>query len=219
MAIELLLRPAGDSGVAEALMPMLMTQQIENLDSLPEKISPDVWLTATTIEYARHLRDYPPDILKAACDAHVTGGSQFFPKVYEITKHANAALELRKRQQWRIDQLIRTANKPSEIPAFVKEPEEWRLRASIWRGWKDRVDGGSFLSPVLWRSAQDSERRLAHIENREPAEWAVVAETLLPPRPRAVGISRQRGDGIIIDQPPDDEPPLPDEIPEAMELE
>lgn len=185
-----MLKPCGDPGVAECLMPMLLTQAIENLDNLPEKITPDIWLANTVSEYARHLRDYPIDILRAACDAHVRGGSQFFPKVFEITKHATPALEKRQRESWRVDKLIECAKTPTKAAAaaFKKDPPHSRLLTIL--KWQEMpgsnlysVDKAAKTRRELAKLAED-ERVKAVEEGRPVEEWATFDYTAgLPPAP------------------------------------
>lgn len=177
-ALEHLLRPCGDTGVGECLTPMLFTQAIENLDNLPEKITPDQWLSATVDEYARHLRDYPIDILRAACDAHVRGGSQFFPKVFEITKHATPAFEKRKREAWRVDKLIESTARPvkAAASAFVPEPRHVILLTTL--KWQELT--GSRLFNLTKAAATrrelaalaEQERVDAVMAGRAVADWA-----------------------------------------------
>lgn len=226
-----MLKTAGDAGVGEALMPMLFTQTIENLDNLPDKVSPDIWLQAKSLEYARHLRDYPIDILKAACDAHVVA-SKFFPAVAEIAVHARPLLEARQRQAWRIEQLIRRANTP-KLAAFVPDPEHVRLL--MWIKWHETPGAITFSVDKAARARKrlqvlvDEEIAKANDECRSPAEWttgnesigvAVLIETpsdwktagvddLLAPQASSVRGARTH---TITDIP--DEPPLPDMIPE-----
>lgn len=61
------------------------------------------------------------------------------------------------------------ARRGAKPAAFQPEPEEVRLRASIKRFHDCGV--GSFLRPMLQRSAIAAEKRLAEIEHREPEAW------------------------------------------------
>lgn len=173
-------------------MPMLLTQAIENLDNLPERITPDIWLSNTVSEYARHLRDYPIDILRAACDAHVRSGSQFFPKVFEITRHATPALEKRQREAWRVDKLIEYSATPARpaAPAFKQDPAHVRLLTLL--KWQEMVgsrlystDKAAKTRRELARLAEDE--RVAAVEQDRPVEeWATADYTAgLPPEPEA----------------------------------
>jgi len=185
-----MLKPCGDAGVAEALMPMLLTQAIENLDNLPEKITPDIWLSNTVNEYARHLRDYPADILRSACDAHVRGGSQFFPKVFEITRHATPVLERRQREARRVDWLIELQARPVKPtpPAFKEEPLHVRLLSML--SWQERLgsqlynlDKAAKTRRELAVLAED-ERIAAVNDHRAVEEWATFDYAAgLPPAP------------------------------------
>lgn len=180
VAIDHMLKPAGAAGVAEALMPMLMTQAIPNLSQLPEKIAADRWLSATVDEYARHLGGYPVDILKASCDAHVRSGNEFFPKVFEITRRATPALELRKREQWRIGQLIEATNRPKQKPTaepFVQEPEHVRLLTIL--KWQEKP-GSNLYSPT---KARETRHRLAELGVDAGEMPADVANAPLPSPP------------------------------------
>lgn len=239
-AIEHMLKPIGAAGVKAALVPLMLTQQLENLDNLPAGFEPAAYLHQKSAEYERHLAHFPFDILRGACDAHARA-SKFFPAVAELIAHAGPALELRQRQRDRIGVLI-TASNPArkaaeEVPAWKRhdltadERKQWaitRTRELIeMKQKRGMIDGIERL-----------ERELAQLEGR-PYDAPAVAEPPLPaepitgtlPRddrnwdkagdagPSPAELERQRRaehHAVKGGQPPRmEEPPMPDEIPEG----
>ncbi len=75
------------------------------------------------------------------------------------------------------------AKRGAKPAAFTPEPEEVRLRASIKRFHDCGV--GSFLRPMLQRSAIAAEKRLADIEGREPGDWTRHAPSTAADAPKA----------------------------------
>lgn len=125
-----MLKPVGADGVQAALMPLMLTQQLENLDNLPEGFEPLIYLQQKSAEYQRHLEHFPVDILRAACDAHVRLPSKFFPAVAEILVHAVPLLDERKRQQSRLALLTKSGGQPTPEP-FKHDPRDVVLKTLI----------------------------------------------------------------------------------------
>lgn len=229
--LEARIVPCGEAGVGKALMPLLMTTQMPNTDGMSEETL-QAFGVAKMAEYGRLLRDVPADILEAAADA-CAKASPFFPAVADIFKHANPLIEKRQRQLHRVNELIRRQNAPAEAPAFKPEPEEVRLRAEIAR-WR-RVGADVVMGVNLKRNAIAAEKRLAEIENRVVEAWALEQQTeatVLPPAPPPRA-GRHAETRYAVDVPHTDvagpwqagqplyheEPPPPDAIPAAAELE
>lgn len=129
-------------------------------------------------------REYPEDLLQSAC-LELLKTRQWRPTPAEIVRTIEAKHSERRRMLARAKRLLPEASKPTEAPAFTPEPEEDRLRATIRRFLDGNV--GSFLRPMLQRSAIAAEKRLAEIERREPGAWirdglsASTSEGLKPP--------------------------------------
>ncbi len=228
-AIAASLKPAGDQGVAEVMMPLMLTTIMPATEGMSD-MTVQAFYAAKASEYQRHLRDVPLDILKAAADACVRE-SGFFPTVADFFKHSRLELEKRKRQADRIRALIDSRNRPAPAQEFKPEPEEVRLRGAIWRGWRDRE---TFTGPASWKRASDAERRLAQLESREPAEWASEGlagglgpapaspsgERMPPSRMRTAhdavraATEAMRQADATPPQAMQEHPPLPNEIPE-----
>jgi hypothetical protein len=192
--IERQLQPAGDAGIRDALLPMLMAGlRMPNMEGMPDDVQ-QKFFAGQVSEYTRLLGHVPLDIFKAACDAHVLE-SDWFPTVAQLNKHAGPALEKRRRQRDRILRLIDIAKKKAE-PART-ETEVERLNGDIER-WRKRP--GHFLADMLKRTAIRAEKRLAEIEGREVAEWARDAEQhVLPPMPGLPTFGEGRREAPIID--------------------
>lgn len=256
-AMAHLLTPVGEEGLGRALMPLMLTTVMPNMDGMSDATQQS-YFAAKVSEYGRLLAHYPADIIRDACDAHVKR-SKFFPAIAELNEFAEPALALRQRMARRLEVLIKNGGRPPVVAEeFKPEAEDVRLRGAIKR-YHDRK--GSFLEHVLKRSAIAAEKRLAEIENRPVEEWAldVVAEptpqpatpTLKGTLPRddakwskasdaapsitikrtpeqqhAVQQTRKakasmreagmpwRAGAPVYQQPPAEEPPIPDEIPE-----
>lgn len=112
---------------------------------------------------------YPEDLLQSAC-LELLKTRTWRPSPAEIVKAIEGKHSERMRMLARAKRLLPEAPKPAALETFQPEPEEDRLRATIRRF----VDGkaGSFLRPMLQRSAIDAEKRLAEIEGRTVADWA-----------------------------------------------
>ncbi len=225
------LMPAGASGVAKAITPLLLTTVQPTLavmhdpDDDEETINrkQQAYLTAQMAEFQRLMAHVPADIISKACDAHAME-SKFFPAIAELMKHARPALELRKQQAHRIERLIAAANAPNPREAFKPESDETRHRAAVARFHKFK---GGMIHDKLRAQAIESERWLAAHESREPdlEQFGTATPAVLPPpMPRRSPHSgrKQATDvepepwiaGQPLYQERRDEPPMPDEIPE-----
>lgn len=111
---------------------------------------------------------YPEDLLQAAC-LEVLKTRTWRPSPAEIVKLIEPKHAERRRMLARARRLLPESPKPAAEAMFRPEPEEDRLRATIRRF----LDGkaGSFLRPMLQRSAIEAEKRLAEIEGRQPGDW------------------------------------------------
>lgn len=97
------------------------------------------------------------------------------PEAADLRKAVQDKLDLRSRQIARCKAMLAKAGDGPKTDDYQREPEEQRLRATIWRGWEFRVGiRQGFLADKSWSWAQRDERRLAEIENREPADWARI---------------------------------------------
>lgn len=231
-----MLKPIGAAGVKAALVPLMLTQQLENLDNLPEGFEPAVYLHQKSAEYERHLAHIPVDILRASCDAHAKA-SKFFPAVAELIAYATPMLDERKQQQSRIALLIRNGGKPTETRAktWAELTPDERRAATI-----EKLKGGI---PVMRKhkrlaTAIQWERELADLEGRPMERWALEP---IPEAPNAATIIAaaskpitgtlprddrhwdkasdaakwQAGAPVYQPKPPThEEPPMPNEIPE-----
>lgn len=112
---------------------------------------------------------YPEDLLQSAC-LELLKTRTWRPSPAEIVKAIEGKHAERVRMLARAKRLLPESPKPAAVETFQPEPEEDRLRATIRRF----VDGkaGSFLRPMLQRSAIEAEKRLAEIEGRTVADWA-----------------------------------------------
>ena len=237
------LTPAGDQGVGEVMMPLLLTTQVPATQGMGDG-SVQSFFTAMASEYRRHLRDVPLDILRAAADACVRE-SEFFPAVAAFLRHARPELEKRQRQAERIGLMIEARNRPQPKPrektARELETREERLRNGIATCRRF----GRIETAMAW------EHELAALEGREVEEWARGYTQPEPPPKRETpphvgtfkssGVSaaalkrslarqhRERGNTAYaekLEQEADalapaptptltDEPPPPDDIPEG----
>lgn len=98
-----------------------------------------------------------PDDLWSAGTLELLQTKSFRPTPAELLRTVDRKLAERRRMLGRAKGLL--AAKPAAAP-FVPEPEEVRLKATIDR-WKRHE--GSFLAPMLQRSAERAERRLAEL--------------------------------------------------------
>lgn len=111
---------------------------------------------------------YPEDLLQAAC-LEVLKTRSWRPSPAEIVKLIEPKHSERKRMLARANRLLPDTPKPAGVAPFRPEPEQVRLQASIQRF--HACGAGSFLRPMLQRSAIEAEKRLAEIEGRQPADW------------------------------------------------
>ena len=111
---------------------------------------------------------YPEDLLQAAC-LEVLKTRTWRPSPAEIVKLIEPKHAERRRMLARARRLLPESPKPAAEAMFQPEPEEDRLRATIRRF--HACGAGSFLRPVLQRSAIEAEKRLAEIEGRQPGGW------------------------------------------------
>ena len=239
--ISALLMPAGEAGVRRVITAMMFAGLRMPVTDGMDESTMQAFLAEQGATFQRHLKDIPYDILDKAADACVRD-SPIFPAVADFFRHAKPELEKRRQQCERINRLRALKDSPKQEEAFVPEPEDVRLRGIVARYLKHRE---SFLGPGLAKNAIASERRLAEIEKREPAEWArdivaapqPVATTAppLPPTPsqqRAGAVARAVmrttaaameaaaapepwRDGQPLYQTREEEPPPPTEEPEG----
>lgn len=111
--------------------------------------------------------EYPEDLLQSAC-LELLKTRTFRPSPAEIVKAIEAKHGERKRMLARARKLLPEA--PKAAAPAEQEPDDVRLRAAV-RRYLD-LPAGSFLKPILQRSAVAAEKRLAEIENRNVADWA-----------------------------------------------
>lgn len=239
--IEAKLAPAGEARAGECLLPLLLTQIMPGTEGMsPETVQQ--FASAKVPEYARHLAKYPVDLLTAACDAHATSGSKFFPAVFELTSRCEPELTKRQRQRDRINAIIDASNRPAkpqdEVPPWKRQdlsPEErreWEIKRTRELIEMKRKRGGMALNGI-----ERLEAELAKLEGRTVT---ITPESLGP------GLTGNSANAVIVDEleakPPQakewkrpapelptqrfdndaaniaatiasEEPPLPDEIP------
>lgn len=201
--MEHLLKPAGDEGLRRALMPLMLSTIMPNMEGMSDETQ-QAFFAAKSAEYSRLMSHLPPDIIREACDQHVKR-SKFFPAIAELMEVAEPAFALRQRQAKRLEYLLKTNGKPKP-KVFEPEPEAVRLQAAVNRYFANK---SSFVAHILRRTAIEAEKRLAEIEARPVAAWVGEAEILTTaPTPEPVAVKRTAA-------LPDDEPPMPDEIPEG----
>ncbi len=151
---------------------------------------------AQAATYEKHLAHVPADLLELASSRHINSGKGgiFFPTPAELLSHIAADLEARQRHLARIDSIIARGGKPpaqAAPPPVVLTPEEWlATRKTRLAHTRDK-----WLELGRQDRAAASEKELAKMEGRAPAEWA------LPSMPKA---------------PVETAAPLPDEIPESL---
>lgn len=223
-----MLKPIGAAGVKSALVPLMLTQQLENLDNLPEGFEPAAYLHQKSAEYERHLEHLPVDILRAACDAHAKA-SKFFPAVAELIAYAGPALDERKQQQSRVALLIRGGGQAKAEP-FKHDPRDVVLRtliaaaerrgqddkAAAYRHELDVLEGRAVAkpkpAPTVLPDDRDAKRPSATMPTREQGE--AIAEEITPEQG---AIDRKAGEPSPASPPfsHHEEPPMPDEIPEG----
>ena len=217
-AVAASLKPAGDAGVHEAMMPLMLTTLMPATEGMSDQTLQSFY-AAKAGEYQRHLREVPLDILKSAADACVRE-SEFFPAVAALLRHARVELEKRRRQADRIKALIDARNRPQAKPAFVKEPEHVRLLTTL--KWQEKP-GSHLYSPT---KAHATRARLMELGVEAPGEPPALPEappdSPLEPRPRlpstftkasaAAPTPWQAGEPVF--EKTAEEPPIPDEIPE-----
>lgn len=199
-ALEHMLKPVGKAGVQAALVPLMLTQQLENLDNLPEGFEPAAYLQQKSAEYSRHLEHFPVDILRAACDAHAKA-SKFFPAVAELVAYAGPALELRQRQQSRLALLIKGRGQATAEP-FKHDPRDVVLKTLI----KHAERRGLTEKAAAYRHELDVLEGRA-VETPKPAP-SVMPDDRDAKRPSAPLPTREQGQAIA------EEPPMPTDIPE-----
>src|SRR6185369_1744156 len=98
------------------------------------------------------------------------------PEAADLRKAVQGKLDERSKQLARCKAMLAKAGKPEAPGEFQKEPEEYRLRHSIWRGWEFKTGiRQGFMAEKAWFWALRDECRLAELEQREPADWAKPA--------------------------------------------
>lgn len=214
-AIEAKLAPAGEKRAAESLYPLLLTQIMPGTEGMsPENVQQ--FASAKIPEYARLLAKYPVDLLTAACDAHATSGSAFFPAVYELTKRCEPELSKRQRQRDRINAIIDASKRPPPKPQDVVPP--WKrndLTPAERREWeitrtRELIDMKRKRGGLALNGIEALEHELAKLEGRAMPEP-------MPPKPEpapAQAKEWKRPEPPPVMPPATSEPPLPDEIPE-----
>lgn len=128
--------------------------------------------------YFTTLNDVPMDLLEEAT-LRCIKSETWFPKVAVIRAKIEAEFKLRRNMLARARWLVANRTKPAALPVFVPPPEDVRLREAIerWHRFKD-----AFFAPALRKTAIEAEIRLADIEGRAPADWAIEQATMrLPP--------------------------------------
>lgn len=148
--------------------PQFLKWICDKLASLPSQNANGVNAAFWTDNVCDVCDAYPEDLLQSAC-LELLKTRTFRPSPAEIVKTIEAKHSERLRMLARAKRLLPETAKPADAAAFTPEPEEDRLRATIRRF----LDGkaGSFLRPLLQRSAITAEKRLAEIEGRAVADW------------------------------------------------
>lgn len=129
--------------------------------------------------YQTALADLPPDLLEAAA-LECIKTEKFFPSVATIREKIEAEFKKRSNMLHRALWLQANRTQAPARQAFVPEPEDVRLRATIAR-WRKHAD--SFMGHKLRLSAMGAEMRLAEIEGRAPEDWAIEQSTKPSPAP------------------------------------
>lgn len=140
----------------------------DKLSALPSQTATGVNAALWTDNVVDVCEGYPEDLLQGAC-LELLKTRTFRPSPAEIVKLIEPKHAERRRMLARARRLLPESSKPAAEATFQPEPEEVRLRATIRRF----LDGkaGSFLRPILQRSAIEAEKRLAQIEARQPGDW------------------------------------------------
>ena len=115
----------------------------------------DLWSEATMhcLQNARYGMPKPPDFRRAVVEKFTARQRRLDRCRRMMALHGDAF----------------DAKRGAKPTAFQPEPEQDRLRASIMRF--HACGAGSFLRPMLQRSAIAAEKRLAELEGRAPADW------------------------------------------------
>lgn len=169
--LEARLIPATLAEFNICMAAMLNALAIETTDHSTWEKRLEIYFTA--------LNDIPPDLLERAC-LECIKSETFFPKAALVRAKIDAALKLRRNQLARANWLVSNRGTLTPGEAFEPEPEEVRLRGAIAR-WEKHRD--SFYGLQLRRSAMVAEVRLAEIEDRAPADWAIEQAARPMPAP------------------------------------
>lgn len=140
----------------------------DKLSALPSQGANAVNAALWTDNVVDVCEGYPEDLLQGAC-LELLKTRTFRPSPAEIVKLIEPKHSERKRMLARARRLLPDTAKPAGAETFQPEPEDVRLRGMIDRFHRCRP--GSFLRPILQRSAIAAEKRLAEIEGRQPSDW------------------------------------------------
>lgn len=148
--------------------PQFLKWICDKLSALPSQGASGVNAALWTDNVCDVCEGFPEDLLQSAC-LELLKTRTFRPSPAEIVKVIEPKHAERRRMLARARRLLPEAPKPAVAATWTPEPEEDRLRATIRRFFDGK--GGSFLRPMLQRSAIAAEKRLAEIEGRAPGDW------------------------------------------------
>lgn len=198
--MEHMLKPAGDEGLRRALMPLMLSTIMPNMEGMSDETQQS-FFAAKTGEYSRLMQHLPPDIIREACDQHVKR-SKFFPAIAELMEFAEPALGHRQRQAARIAALIKGGGRPIAKP-FEPEPRDVVLR--------------TLIAAAERRQQFDKAERYRHeldvLEGRA-VEAPKPTPTVMPDDRDAKRASVTMPSGAPPIETMHEEPPVPTEIPE-----
>lgn len=140
----------------------------DKLSALPSQSASGVNAALWTDNVCDVCDGYPEDLLQGAC-LELLKTRTFRPSPAEIVKLIEPKHAERRRMLARAKRLLPDTAKPADVATFQPEPEDVRLRGMVERF--HRCPPGSFLRPILQRSAIEAEKRLAEIEGRQPSDW------------------------------------------------
>lgn len=215
--MEHMLKPAGAEGVAQALMPLMLTTVMPNMEGMTDETQQSYFQSKSS-EYARLLGGLPVDILSEACDEHVRR-SKFFPAIAELMEFAGPKLAHRQRQASRIKLLIAGGGQePAAPPKPMTDEERLEERKRRLRQTRD-----TWVRLNRPHHAKRAEQELAELEGREADSELVRAEPPPVEMSRPIDANRERMKQEVHDSYRSlhergmltiEEPPPSDEIPE-----
>lgn len=175
--LERSLEPASNPHIAFCMGLMSKT--------LASKSGSVVDWTLRTVGWIRACGELPDDLWTNATDCALAR-LKWFPEPVDFLKCDNVERTWgqRKRMLERAIAILKlvSGEGPKQLQASPLPTDEERHRGAIWRGWDCRTNlPGSFLTPMTWKSAQQSERWLATREGREPAAWAIDTGPAIEP--------------------------------------